>query len=331
VVHPDADPLGASTPAVALPRRRLFYLIAYLWLIEVIPYLTGSYIALVTNIPDYLRFLSSLGFIVLMGIVAGLIRICALALSDADDTVHFSFPAQFFDNFFGALIFLSSYNVFFVPTILALLIWVTLRNSGLIGDSVRWLGEKVGFLRVLRGGNIAGRVMLSSQAKFGMQYILSDILTNITVPILFYVQFKVYLTSNPTLAQQYAERFGFTVDSINQVWILFGSTLGSRLLASLITLLVLNFKSKLFNARCTQYKMNTMSFFTTFVRHINRNSAFFIIMVIYVTNTCLVAFDNLFAVQQQQPGTGGSNSTTALQTTLATFWLESVQTVLGEA
>lgn len=315
-------------------RYSLGYLIAYLWLIEIIPYLTGSYIALVTNIPDYLRFLSSLGFIVLMAIVAMLIRICALSLSNASDTVHFSFPAQFFDNFFGALIFLSSYNVFFVPTILALLIWVTLRNSGLIGDATRWLGERVSFLRFLRGGGEAGRVTLTSQAKFGMQYILSDILTNVTVPILFYVQFRVYLTSNPALAQQYAERFGFTLDTINQVWILFGSTLGSRLLASLITVSVLNFKFQLFNARALHYKMKPISFFRTFVRHINRNSAFFVIMVIYIMNTCLVFFDNVFAIQQTSSSGSGATNTTApsndLQATLTTFWIESVQTVLGD-
>jgi len=70
----------------------------------------------------------------------------------------------------------------------------------------------------------------------------------------------------------------------------------------------------------------------TFVGHINRNSAFFVILAIYIVNTCLVVFSNLFAVTVTQSTTTGStnSSNSELEKTLSTFWQLSVLTVLGD-
>jgi len=230
-----------------------------------------------------------------MGVFIQIIRFVSLFMYDGEDTAHFMFPVQFFENFFGAMFFLTSGGDFFVPTILAMLIWITLRNSGLLNDCLHLFGNRFPILKFLGSGKVAGRIVILNTAKSSVQYFLSDILTNISVPILFYVQITIYLEKFPVLASEYAAKFGVSVNDIQSIWTTFGAILGSRIAASLLTLAILRFKFGLFNKKCIQYNMKTISLPKTIIRHINAHALFFVVLAIQMMNINLENFDNLFA------------------------------------
>lgn len=318
------------------------YLFAYLWLLELFPFISASYIVYVIESTEILRFLSSMGYMTLSAVSIVLIRKIAQVIHHTDSFVLFLFPFQLYHDFFVSIFFLTAgIQGYFYLTLVVVLVWMFFQDSGVSYDVLNYLSYHLKIFRRFRRSGVAGRIALADRAKLIAQSFFATVLVCVALPIIVYSFFVVYSRADLDLdlLEHFAVQLGYSQNEAPKILYYIEVMVGAKIAARLLTILILRFKIFLFNRKCIKHQKKILSMTTR--KHANHHTSFFIFLSIQVLIISLRFFNIMYTVPIAPETTLIGNMTVTNYTlttsnstiteSMANFWLGANNMALGQS